>query len=323
MADLILGSTTAITESGGTVTFIGTGEATILVDYLVQAGGGGGGGKDGTLVYGGGGGAGGLRSSVAPVYASGNDSGFTTDVPAMCVLGRAYTITVGAGGASQSPGNNSVFAVTSVGGGRGSSNSSSVAYTFNLDGGSGGGGGPYRLGSSRPMSTREPGNGIGGQGYNGGFGEQSNAACGGGGGAGGAGGNGGIDQLPSGTAEYGGAGGIGITSTISGTSTTYGGGGAGNGYVNPGPGASHGGGNSKANSGVGTCTAGTNGKGGGGGGNAATPGAAGGSGVIVLKIPDTYTATFTGGVTASTTTASGFNIYNVTVAGTGDTVTFS
>jgi hypothetical protein len=51
----------------------------------------------------------------------------------------------------------------------------------------------------------------------------------------------------------------------------------------------------------------------------------GGSGVVVIKIPDTRTATFTGGVTSSLSTAvSGFNIYSVTATSTtSETVTFS
>jgi hypothetical protein len=70
--------------------------------------------------------------------------------------------------------------------------------------------------------------------------------------------------------------------------------------------------------------------GGGGGGafNAAsgTPnGGAGGSGVVIIKIADTRTATFSGGVTSSLSTAvSGFKIYTVTATSTtSETVTFS
>jgi len=58
---------------------------------------------------------------------------------------------------------------------------------------------------------------------------------------------------------------------------------------------------------------------GGGGANMAT----GGSGVVILKIPSVYIATFSVGltVTANTTATVGFRIYSVT-AGTG-TVSFS
>jgi hypothetical protein len=54
-------------------------------------------------------------------------------------------------------------------------------------------------------------------------------------------------------------------------------------------------------------------------------GGSGGSGVVIIKVPDTITATFSGGVTSSLSTAvSGFNIYTVTATSTtGETVTFS
>jgi hypothetical protein len=43
----------------------------------------------------------------------------------------------------------------------------------------------------------------------------------------------------------------------------------------------------------------------------------------MIKIPDTETATFSGGVTSSLSTAvSGYKIYTVTAAGGSDTVTF-
>jgi hypothetical protein len=70
--------------------------------------------------------------------------------------------------------------------------------------------------------------------------------------------------------------------------------------------------------------------GGGGGGaydnvNAWSTGGTGGSGVIIIKIPDTRTATFSGGVTSSlSTSVSGFKIYTVTATSTtSETVTFS
>jgi hypothetical protein len=51
----------------------------------------------------------------------------------------------------------------------------------------------------------------------------------------------------------------------------------------------------------------------------------GGSGVVIIKIPDTLTATFSAGVTSSLSTAvSGFKIYTVTATSTtSETVTFS
>jgi len=64
--------------------------------------------------------------------------------------------------------------------------------------------------------------------------------------------------------------------------------------------------------------------GGGGGANtAAGTGRNGGSGVIILKIVDTKTASFSGGVTSSLNTGvSGYKIYTITAAAS-DTVTFS
>jgi hypothetical protein len=76
--------------------------------------------------------------------------------------------------------------------------------------------------------------------------------------------------------------------------------------------------------------AGTANRGGGGGGGSriltANPignGANGGTGVVILKIPSSYTATFSVGITSSVDSFSvpGFKIYTCT-AGTG-TVTFS
>jgi hypothetical protein len=64
--------------------------------------------------------------------------------------------------------------------------------------------------------------------------------------------------------------------------------------------------------------AGTANTGGGGGGDTAvSSGAAGGSGIVIIKIPDTRTATFSSGVTSSLSTAvSGFKIYTITATST-------
>jgi hypothetical protein len=97
----------------------------LTVDYLVVAGGGGGGG---TQQYGGGGGAGGYRTSIG-------GTALTLD------LDELYTVTVGAGGATNNKGNNSVFSsITSTGGGLGG-NSSVSGRTVLFSGGSGGSGG--------------------------------------------------------------------------------------------------------------------------------------------------------------------------------------
>jgi hypothetical protein len=52
-------------------------------------------------------------------------------------------------------------------------------------------------------------------------------------------------------------------------------------------------------------------------------GGAGGSGIVVLRYPNTYTATFSGGVTQSTTTSGIYKISTITAAGVSDTVSFA
>ena len=52
-------------------------------------------------------------------------------------------------------------------------------------------------------------------------------------------------------------------------------------------------------------------------------GAAGGSGIIILKYPDAYTATFSGGVTQTTATSGGYKIATITAAGVSDTVSWA
>jgi hypothetical protein len=46
--------------------------------------------------------------------------------------------------------------------------------------------------------------------------------------------------------------------------------------------------------------------------------------VVIIKVPSTITATFSGGVTSSSSTSGGFNIYTVTATSTtSETVTFT
>jgi hypothetical protein len=42
-----------------------------------------------------------------------------------------------------------------------------------------------------------------------------------------------------------------------------------------------------------------------------------------LSVPEAYTATFSGGVTQTSTTSGGRRIYTITAAGVSDTVTFA
>ncbi len=198
----------------------------ISADVLVVAGGGGGGGNTG-----GGGGGGGVLSLNLSISGS-NDIG------------------VGDGGAVNPPwyngsnGGDSSFGTNiAYGGGGGGTDQG-----YGGNGGSGGGGGYW--------SVKGPGTGISGQGYDGGIGDPTFNAAGGGGGAGGLGQ---VGQVISGLA-CGGNGGEGFVSSISGSSHVYGsggggGGGAGNGTIfgNPAYGlGGTGGGNGGAGQGEGT-----------------------------------------------------------------------
>lgn len=232
----------SFTTTGSTTWIAPCGVTT--VDYLVVAGGGGGG-----SAAGGGGGAGGLLTGTLSVTA-----------------GNSYTVTVGAGGASNTSGNNSVFSsVTAVGGGLGGTNSANGAA-----GGSGGGSGG--------VAPTTGGAGTAGQGNAGGNGYvPSPYATGGGGGSGAVGSNG--------IGSASGAGGAGTSSSISGSSVTYAGGGGGGGAVqgaSAGAAGSGGGGAGGSGSANGSAGIANTGGGGGGGGNSFS-GGAGGSGIVILS----------------------------------------
>lgn len=269
------------------------------VEYLVIAGGGAAGLNSNDS---GGGGAGGYRSSVTGEMSGG---GASAESPLTITPGTAYTVTVGAGGASDSNGSNSVFAsITSIGGGVGSEGGNSTVAAGN--GGSGGGGN---------NNAAPPGSGTAGQGYAGGTATNGGESAGGGG-AGGLGGN-----SPTGTPAGTSAGGVGVTSSITGTAVGRAGGGGG-GNDTAGTGLATDGGGTGGNGNIGT--AGTVNTGGGGGGAAGTSGttaAAGGSGIVIIRYPAAMTTpTISAGLTATTTTV-GANKVTVFTAGTG-TVTF-
>jgi hypothetical protein len=237
---------------------------TLSVDYLVVAGGGGGG-----YGHGGGGGAGGLRSTVTATGGGGSLESATS-----VFGGTNYTVTVGAGGAAATStsvqatsGSNSVFSsITSTGGGGGGSRLNGTG----LAGGSGGGGSFYSIG----------GTGTTNQGFGGGGTLNTSNPGSGGGGAGS------IGATSGSSAGVGGNGGSGVSTSISGSSVGYAGGGGGgaNGSTN-GSATSGGGGG-----GTTTGTAGTANRGGGGGGGAFAvdtqyAGAAGGSGIVIVRYP--------------------------------------
>jgi hypothetical protein len=134
-------------------TFISSGTFTpakaLSCDYLVVAGGGGGFIGQVTDQIGGGGGGGGLRSTVTATGGGG-----TLETALSMAANASITVTVGAGGASGSSGNASVFStITSTGGGLGNG----------ISGGSGGGGRAI-------VGTSTGGTGTANQGFNGGTG---------------------------------------------------------------------------------------------------------------------------------------------------------
>ena len=235
---------------------------------LVVAGGGGGGDWAS-----GGGGAGGVSYiSALTINASTNT-----------------TVTIGAGGAQNIAGSNSILgSIISNGGGRGGTNSAPTA------GGTGGSGGGGAINGAAGSANQ--GNTGGATGYGNNGGSSTSAAepysSAGGGGAGGVGGS--VSTSP------GGAGGVGITNSTINTLNAFGsatgtgqlssgnyyyaGGGGGASSSGNGAGGLGGGGAGINNAGA-SATAGTINTGGGGGGNrqATGGGGAGGSGIVIVR----------------------------------------
>jgi hypothetical protein len=285
----------------GAVTFSPFNPPPSTVEYLVVAGGGGGGNGSNVVHGSGGGGAGGYRSNV-----TGESSGGGASAEAIFNVtpSTSYTVTVGAGGASNSIGTSSVFStITSIYGGAGGG----TAQASN--GGSGGG-------AKTNTSSNTVGLGTANQGYSGGSNTTASPFRGGGGGGAGAVGTNGSSQATAGN------GGIGVVSSITGTSLTRGGGGGGGASLSAsaGTGGSGGGGNGSG-SGVGSPGSSNTG-GGGGGGYEGSNGAGGngGSGVVIIAYPNTFANLASIGVgltyTLDTTTRSGYKVYTFT-AGTG------
>ena len=262
--------------STGNTNFVVTGSGD--VEYLVVAGGGGGGNAGGN--YGGGGGGAGAGGYKTNVGASG-----------LGVTAQTYTITVGAGGNNGGNGNNSSIvpasgtSIISTGGGNGGTGSGGNAG----DGGSGGGG--------SGTGNTDQGTGISGQGFDGALGGQGGYSASGGGGSSAVG----IRTAVIGGDADGGAGGAGTANSITGTAITYAGGGGGGGYNTNGGGAggSGGGGNGGIASSSTAPVAGSANLGGGGGGalskSPASDGAAGGSGIVIIRYAIDSGITATGG----------------------------
>jgi hypothetical protein len=311
-ADLFRAATLAASITGtATVTgaTLDVTASTVTVDYLVVAGGGGGGSYSA-----GGGGAGGYRTSTGT-----SGGGGSAESALILNLNQAYSLIVGGGGngglypSRGVKGSDSKLEnITSVGGGQGGTSASGVQN--GLVGGSGGGGAGQGWnsvgGSGTSLQGFAGGKGLGG----------TNPAFPGGGGGGA--GSAGLDNVN----NVGGTGGNGVLSNNIGTALTRGGGGGGGAYTGGTGGLATGGGGAGAG-GSGNGSPGTANTGGGGGGGAYQfdVGGMGGSGVVIIKISDSRTATFTGGVTGTTPVVSGgFKVYTITAtSNTLQTVTFT
>lgn len=280
----------------------GGAKAPVDLEFIVVSGGGVGGYGRPNNVQGAGGGAGGYISSVY-----GEKSGGDTNAVSILQVPVDETFTITVGGAE---GDSDIL--TSVGNVETEHGGKGLGEEYGADGGSGGG--AWALHGSNDV-----GEGIAGQGRNGGqwyvdnnYG--NNQGAGGGGGAT----NVGANRNSSSSSR--GNGGNGVTTNITGSSVTLAGGGGGGsktGYY--GYGGSGGGGNGGANAGQ-AGTANTGG-GGGGGTNYGAPGGSGGSGVIYLRYPVAYTLNETG-LTVTTNTVGASKVSKIT-AGTDSGVYFN
>tara|TARA_Y100001937_G_scaffold81232_1_gene109899 strand:- start:190 stop:1551 length:1362 start_codon:yes stop_codon:yes gene_type:complete len=272
------------------VSSISTCTAENTVGYVVVAGGGGG----GTSGAGGGGGGGYREGRNVPID-NFTASPLVADSPtnAVTITATGFPITVGAGGAGatapSSPfagasGSNSVFStITGSGGGGGGSRGDSPRNGIN--GGSGGGGGGGCGGSVGSGGTGNTPPVSPAQGTNGGIGGDSGSHQGGGGGGATAAGA----TVPGSGPQPGGNGGAGATSSITASPVARAGGGGGSGRAatgspSGGSGGTGGGGRGESGSPL-PAVAGTANTGGGGGGSEflSNSGAAGGSGVVIIR----------------------------------------
>lgn len=281
----------AIFNSNGTFV-VPTGVTSVNV--LVVAGGGGGGGPGtGEQSGRGGGGGGGVF--------------FRAGYPV--AQGGTFPITVGAGGANDASGGNSIFgSVTMNGGGRGATTGTSAG-----SGGSGGGGNYNQI----------KGLGINGQGFDGGYGYTDNATYAVGGGGGGAAAQG---VSPTGGMAAG-NGGNGLANSITGTAVYYGAGGGGGGddrhtYATGGSGGLGGGGaGATAQGATGGNGAPNTGCGGGGGGRGGVGGSGGSGAVLITWVATTPTLP---AITSPTTASANVGVsYSYQITATGSPVSFA
>jgi len=301
--------------------------STFTVEFLIiGAGGGGGAGEPHTAGdQGGGGGAGRYRTS----YGSGSISGGLSAVENDLTINKGVPIhvSVGAGGtggaSSGNKGGNGndvyFYNIFSIGGGGGGTEEG-YDDVSGRDGGSGGGNGKrngVHGGTAQALQVGQPF--YTGYGFRGGYSSGGNRGGAGGGGAGAVGAEGGQN--------YSVAGGDGIDSSITGSAVGRAGGGgggaAGGNNVTASP---DGGGNGGSNNTV--ATAGTANYGGGGGGGScqtigqASVGAAGGSGVVIIRYATSDVSSYSQtGLTIVASTDGSDTILSIN-AGTG-TITFS
>ena len=243
--------------------------------------------------------AGGGSTQNGYVQGGGGAGGYRTTTITTAV-GVVYTVVVGGGGAGGSPGNNGT-------------NSSIAAPGFATYTSSGGGYGRTGSGQSGGSGAGTFSNsvpGTGGAGNSGGYtpAEGNDGGDGPGGGSTGSGGGGGAGAVGQ-TAAAGSNGGDGTSNSITGSAVYYAGGGAGGRYSGSNAtGGQGGGGNGySGNTSPQTLgqpgTANTGGGGGGSGdyGNGPAGSTSGGSGIVILSVPDAkYSGTTTGSPTVTT-----------------------
>jgi hypothetical protein len=279
---------TYIDATQGWVASSGVNEGTVALspitysaDFLVIAGGGSGGYSNGC-----GGGAGGYRNSYLTETSGGGGS---SEASLTLSQGTVYTVTVGAGGAG----------ATAIGTGN-NGNDSSISGTgittiTSIAGGRGG-----RLGANGGNGgSGGGGNGLGtaNQGFNGG---------------GGSGDTGGGGAAEAGETDGSGQGGDGLSSSITGTSVARAGGGSADSAT-----AATGGGGAIINGNEGTAGTVNTGSGGARWGGVSTSGA-GGSGVVILRMPTAfYSGTTTGSPTVTTDGSDKVIVFNASGTYTG------
>jgi hypothetical protein len=289
----------------------------LAVNYLVVGGGGAGGGGSGA----GGGGAGGYRTGTLNLSVSTNYS------ISVGIGGQPGSTTASRGGNGSQSQLHSIYA--SGGGGGGSEGDVGSGVRAGASGGSGGGGCYINSGAGGAGGSGNSGSYSPSEGNNGGSGALAGGSNYGGGGGGGSASVG--SNAPG--SGNGGNGGSGTSNSITGTSLFYAAGGGGgaqlsNAGATPGSGGSGIGGTGGIYNGAAATPGSANTGSGGGGGayygsnpaNAA--GAAGGSGVVIIKYPSSYSISQSGGLTLSTSTSiPGYKVTSFT-AGSG-TVTFN